>query len=262
MATTTLGERVFLARDVVNADVVVSIGVIGYDPVIGFRGTSSVFYPGLSSTEARERAIGQGHRELSPDDERPLRRMIDEIGWLLGTQFSVQVIPGAKGRASQILAGICESVFQQGKQRLEENWLVPIETRPEIVVVGVDCGSGGHGWKQVCSAMSMARRIVGKGGKIVILSELDADLQAGIELIRMHENPRDVLRPLQELAPVDFISATQLADCVDWADVYLISQLEDDLVEDLFIIPVGNHAELERLLQSGEIGRASCRERV
>jgi len=252
LATTSLGERVYLARDVVDADLVVSVGVIGYDPVIGFRGTNSVFYPGLSSPDAQRRAIGQGHRELRPDDERPLRRMIDDIGWLLGTQFSIQVIPAEKGGSSHVLAGIGESVFQRGKQLLKENWLVHVDARPEIVVVAVDCDSDGHGWEPVCSAMSMARRIIGKGGKIVVLSELKADLPPGLELVRECENARDALRPLQELAPVDLVSATQLADCVDWADVYLFSQLESDLVEDLFIVPIGSDSELQRLLQGGE----------
>src|SRR5262249_43966193 len=64
LATTASGERVYLAREVVDADFLISVGTIAFDPLLGFRGTNSVFYPGLSSADAMLRTHGQGHVEL------------------------------------------------------------------------------------------------------------------------------------------------------------------------------------------------------
>ena len=36
-----------------------------------------MFYPGLSNTEAFTKSLGQGHSELGPDDDRPLRQLDD-----------------------------------------------------------------------------------------------------------------------------------------------------------------------------------------
>ena len=88
--------------------------------LMGYRGTNSVFYPGLSSADAMLRTHGQGHLELGPDEARPLRDLVDEVGWLLGNPFTVQVIPAASQGVSRVLAGVCDPVFAQGKKLLAE----------------------------------------------------------------------------------------------------------------------------------------------
>ncbi|RPI90266.1 MAG: DUF2088 domain-containing protein, partial [Planctomycetaceae bacterium] len=90
LATTTRGERIYLDRELIDADVSVAVGSVAFDSLLGYRGTHSVFFPGLSNAEAVARARGEGHHELGPDDERPLRQTIDEVAWLLGTLFAVQ----------------------------------------------------------------------------------------------------------------------------------------------------------------------------
>jgi nickel-dependent lactate racemase len=251
LASTAAGDRIYLANAVVDADVVVTIGRIGFDPVLGHRGTNSVFYPGLSSAEAIGRAHGQGHSELEPDDVRPLRQMIDEIGWLLGTQFSIQVIPAAGGGVAQVLAGAGESVFRRGKELLSQQWIVELSERAGIVVAGIDDGEGTAGWNELGAALAAARSLVTRGGKIVALTNLQSEPGPGIEILQQSDNPRDALKPLRTQAPPDLIPATQLAQALDWADVYLMSGLESDLVEDLFMVPLAGPDEALRLVENG-----------
>ncbi len=189
LAATATGERIYLAREVVDADFLISVGPIAFDPLMGYRGTNSVFYPGLSSVEAMQRTQGQGHLELGPEEVRPLRELIDEIGWLLGNPFTVQVIPAASGGVSRVLAGVCEPVFAQGKKLLMEQWLVEVDERPDVVIAAIDHEPGPHGWEQLGAAVEVARGLVARGGKIVILSDLNADLSQGLELIRSGQTP-------------------------------------------------------------------------
>ena len=252
LATTVRGERVYLARSLVEADVALSIGSIEFDSVLGHRGTSSVYYPGLSSTEAISRAHGMGHSELGPDDERPLRQIIDEIGWLLGTQFTIQVIPSAGAGAANVLAGATEAVFRRGTQMLSDAWLMELEHRAQTVVVAVDLDAAGHGWSQIAAALGTARNLVAKGGKIVVLSELRAELGVGMQLIRDSRSPRNALQPLRKQTPPDLIAATQLASSLDWAHVYLLSKMDQNVVDDLFMTPLANETEAQRLINSAE----------
>ncbi len=248
MAATARGERIYLARELVDADVVLSVGMIAFDPVLGYRGTNSVFYPGLSNTEAIVRSRGEGHSELGPDDDRPLRQIIDEIAWLLGTQFSLQVFPSAGGGAADVIAGAYDSVFRKGKELLANYWRVTLDSRADMVVAAVDADSAGHGWDQIGAALATARNLVAKGGKVVILSELDAEPEIGIELIRQSDSPRSALQPIRKQAPVDMIPATQFANAADWARVYLVSRLPVGMVDELFMVPVENDRELTNLL--------------
>jgi nickel-dependent lactate racemase len=252
LAATARGERIYLARELVDADVVISVGMIAYDPVLGYRGTNSVFYPGLSNTEAVVRSRGEGHSELGPDDERPLRQSIDEIAWLLGTQFSVQVIPAAGGGAADVVAGAYDRVFRKGQKLLAGHWHVSLDERADMVVAAVDADSAGHGWDQVGAALATARNLVVKGGKIVLLSELDAEPEIGIELIRKSDSPRSALHPIRKQAPVDMIAATQFANAADWARVYLVSKVPVGMVDELFMVPVENDRELAKLLAGDE----------
>ena len=252
LSTTTSAERIYLARDMTEADVVVTIGSVAYDPLTGYRGTNSVLYPGLSNVDAIERSRGQGHRELGPDDERPLRQMIDEIGWMTGNQFTIQVIASAGDGVSHVLAGAADSVFRRGKQLLSEHWLIEVDRRPDVVVAAVDCDAAGHGWDQIGAALSTARNLVAGGGKIVILSELSAELGQGLELVRQCDTAGDAIQPLRTFLPPDLIPATQLASTVDWADVYLLSGLEGHVVEDLFMVPLDDPDDVSRLLRGDE----------
>ena len=48
-------------------------------------------------------------------------------------------------------------------------------------------------------------------------------------------------------APPDLVSATQLASAADWARIYLLSGLDDDVVDELFLSPIANESEVRRL---------------
>lgn len=53
---------------------------------------------------------------------------------------------------------------------------------------------------------------------------------------------------MRKQAPPDLICATQLAAAADWARIYLLSGLSDDVVDELFLTPVSNESEVHRLL--------------
>lgn len=248
LATTARNERIYLDREVTDADVVIPVGTIGYDPVIGYRGTSSVFYPGLSTVEAISRTRGEGHSELGPHDERPLRQTIDEIAWLLGTQFTVQVIPGAGRSAAAVLAGGLDSVFREGIRRFDELWRVRLFERAETVVVAIDADMAGHGWDQLGAALATARSLVARGGRVIVLSEIASEPGDGVNLVRQSRSSRDALQPIRKQAPVDMTSATQLAMAADWARVYLLSKLPSEVVDELFMTPLADEGEAHRLI--------------
>jgi hypothetical protein len=86
----------------------------------------------------------------------------------------------------------------------------------------------------------------------VILSELDAQTEPGMETLRHSRSPRAALKDIRRQAPIDMLAATQLAMTADWARVYLLSRLDPQVVEDLFMVPVSNGREIERLLPTSD----------
>ena len=105
LATTEEGRRIYLNRNLTDADVVVPVGRLGYDPILGYRGPWSVVFPELSDEQT---AAAYRHRlTVDPPDLVTPRPRLDEpfeVSWLLGTQFHVGLVPGTSGHA-EIVAG-------------------------------------------------------------------------------------------------------------------------------------------------------------
>lgn len=250
LATTAGGERIYLHQDLLDADLPILMGGVGFDSVLGFRGGGSALYPGLSTVEAIRKSVGQGHDELAPDDSRPLRQLMDEVSWLLGLQFAVQVVPSVGDGVSAIIAGQVDAAFQKACSLLSESWTLPVKSRAGTVVVAVDHDAHGHSWSQLGAALDVARQLVSREGRIVALTDLRSDLTPGIRLLSEVRSPRDALKPLRESQPPDMTAASQIARALDWAGVSLMSGLPGDLVEDLGMLPLDATEELQKLLET------------
>jgi nucleotide-binding universal stress UspA family protein len=177
-----------------------------------------------------------------------LKQLSEEVSWLLGVQFGVAVVPAGQDGASAVHAGRLESVTRQAIADLKQLWTFEPAEQPELVLVAVDADAEGHGWAQVARALQSARSLVARDGRIALLTQLDAPLTDGLQMVRDSRKPRDALRPLREQAPPDLQTATALAQAVEWANVYLLSRLESDLVEELFMVPLEGLDEVQRLI--------------
>lgn len=248
LANSAGGERLYLAREVIDADHVLPVGAVGFDPLLGIRSAGSAIFPGLSNVDAISKTRGQEHVELRPEDERPLRQLQDEVAWLLGIQCGVQVLPSSSGQPAGVIFGALEASASNARMWLRQNWHVGLEQRAEIVVACVDADSAGTTWDHVCAAAQTARKLVQRGGKIILLTDLAAEPTEGFEYLRQSEIPREALKPLRLESPPDLISVSRLASATDWATVYLLSNLKSEVVESLFMTPLATAAEATRLL--------------
>lgn len=253
LATSAANERLYLARPLLDADFVLPITAASYDPLTGYRSPAAVLFPGLSNADAFRKAHGEGHRELQPQDDRPLRQLVEEVGWLLGIQFAIQLLPsGRRGGVSEVLAGSVDGVTRRGRRLLDRFWRVKAPGRYETVVVSIPTSGLPVTWDEFGAALNSAGNLVDHGGRIVVLSDLTASPGPGIEFLRGQGSPRSALQPLRMQSPPDLLAATQLASAADWARIYLLSNLEADVAEDLFLVPLADTDELARLLATVE----------
>ena len=255
LASTASGDRVYLARGVVESDVVVTCGALRYDPLLGVAGTYSVLMPGLSDEQAVLKARGQGHAELGPDDDRPLRQLADECGWLLGSLFTVQTVPGADGGTAAVLAGGADSVLRAGRAALRESWRVAADRRADAVLVAVAPGAGDK-WAATARALDAARRLAKRGGRIVCLTDLAGSPPPGLAELAKADEPADVLAGLRQFRPPDLLAATAWANAARHARIVLLSGLDDGLAEDLFCVPASEPGEALRAVERADTAAA------
>jgi len=253
LASSASGDRIYLNRELLDADFVLPISVAAFDPVLGYRGPGAVFFPGLSNAAAFAKTLGVGHSELGPEDDRPLRQLVEEIVWLLGVQFAIQTIPHRQpGVAGGVLAGSVEAVERGARRQLNREWRLSRSERSDTVVAAVAASDGPTRWEDIGAAVEAAQKLVARGGRIVVLSDLSQAAGPGMELMRSQRSARTALRELRTKMPPDWLAASQLASAADWASVYLLSHLDGAVVEELFLTPLANEGETRRLLEHSE----------
>jgi hypothetical protein len=247
LASTKDGSRVYLNRLVTDADFVLPIGCFGYDRVLGYRGPWSTIYPDLSNAETRQRfqtatALNDPSRSPSALEESA------EVSWLLGCQFHVGIVAGVRGPAA-IVAGLESAMRDTGPRLLDASWRFRVESRAEMVVVGIGRPGTLTGIDDLARGLATAARLVRRGGKIVALSRAQGSLGRALRRLGEVDDPRNGSSALRGLeAEPDYPAAQLLARALAWADVYLLSGLGPDAVEELSIIPLEKPDEARRLV--------------
>ncbi len=249
LASSANGERIYLNQLLTDADLIVSIGFIAFDSLLGFRGTTSSLFPTFSDLETKQGHHSQGHPELSPNQQRVFRELVDEVGWLLGTQFTIQVVPGTATLPAAILSGIPDVVMERGRELVNEIWRVSLEEPVDAVVMTVPGGTT-FGWKQLGLALEQVSSLVPQGGRIIAIADLPEPQGPAATLLRRSQEPEELLKPLRREPTVDSVEIAQLIQAQRRARVYLLSRLAPEIVEELGMIPVADSEELRRLVST------------
>jgi nickel-dependent lactate racemase len=252
LAATRGEHRVYLNRSLTDADVVLPLGVLRFDPVFGYHGVSTGLYPMFSDTETQTRFWGKALVPSSPGETAKARAECDEVGWLLGVQFVVQVIAGARETASHILAGEARSVFAAGCGLVDQTWEVTIPRQAKLVVATV-CGPAvGQTWQSLARALAVASTCVADGGSIVLCTALGTELGKlgpALSSLAGGENHESLLKRMLKHPSEDSFAATEIIKALTRSKVFLISGLEPQVVEDLGLAPVRDGAEVARLVE-------------
>ncbi len=248
LATTRAGQRVYLNRAVVDADVVVLLGSVRYDGLLGYAGTASSVYPGLADEPVRQRLRAQAGSVNVPAAQEQLRAQVEEVGWLLGALFAVQVVRGPGNRVAAVLAGSAPAVQRAAQARLDQLWRRSYRRRAELVVAGISEEPARQGFEQLGAAAAAASILVEPNGMVALLSCVAERPGPAIQRCRQAMHPNVALRAAHESGAHDAIAACQIAHAVQRARLLLLSRLERQLVADLFMTPLEDAQQVQSLI--------------
>ncbi len=140
LAANDEGEPIVLNRLLTDADVVLPIGCLQNEAATGYFGIHTPLFPTFSDqqTQARFRRLdvlgGEGPAK------RKLRGEVEQTAWLLGVNFTVQVVPAAGDRLLDVVAGQCDAVRRRGRQLYDEAWSWRVARRASLVVAAIEGG--------------------------------------------------------------------------------------------------------------------------
>jgi nickel-dependent lactate racemase len=247
LAATEEGEPVLLNRAIVDADVVLPIGCIGNRRSPDYHGIHGVVYPTFSDRKTLTRFLAPGLLNPRAKRKKDLVKTCNDVGWLLGVNFTIQVIPGAGEDVLQVLAGEVGVVRRRGWELYREAWECSVPRRAALVVAAIEGGKNQQTWHNVGLALSVATSLVEEGGAIAVCCDLATEPGPGLRLLAESDSRQEALRHIHKERPEDALIAAQLADTLDRVTVYLLSGLEEELVERLEIAPLTEPEEVVRL---------------
>ncbi len=245
VASSTSGERLYLNRHLAEADLIITVGFTRFDPSLGVRGTSSCLFPAFTDTETLVRT----GFATTPDDitstVQARRQLVDELGWLTGTQFTLQLIHGPQGPL-QVLAGQPDQVFEQSGKLNQKLWSITLDEPADAILTSIPAGPAA--WQCFGQALENMLEIVDQGGRIIVISDLEQPEGPAATLLRRTQDPEELLRPLKKEHVADGNHILQLIEALRRARVYLLSRLPPEVVEELGMIPLASETELQKLL--------------
>lgn len=249
LASTASGHAVFLNRALVDADMVIPVGSSRAPGAPEYYGVLGTLYPQFAELDAMARfrsprslnAAGQLHRNLA--------ETVAEVGWLLGTMFALQVVPGGGDQVLHLLAGQIGAIEPVGQQLHHRAWASIVPRTASLVVVGIEGGPRQQTWQNLARSLAVALPLVEEGGAIALCTELAVPPGPGIRRLAKAHSREDGLRTIERRRPADLLLAELLARAQEQATVFLLSQLAPSLLEQLEVAAIRDGEELERLVQ-------------
>jgi len=243
IAASASADPIYIQRDLVEAEVVLPIYCIRTPD----SPSASDKY-GMSPSFADATTQHRWNLAWLDDNKHHLHlqeKLSHEIGWLMGVQFAIAVVPACDGSIAAILGGSPDPVFQRASELIR-----PLDTSKSVehalAVVFVEGDWTQQSWMNVARAAAHADMQLDANGSIVVCTDLKR-VSDGILQLGSDEADDKLQRQLLGSDLEDAFAAAVLSAIRSKRSIYLMSQLKSNLVEGLGLAYIDSPLDIERL---------------
>ena len=239
---TRRGTPVDISRVVAEADRRICLSNIEYHYFAGYSGGGKALMPGVSTREA----IQKNHSLMvDPDacagkmDGNPIREDIEEAAAMVGCDWILNVVLDGHKQIIRAVAGDMREAHRAGCDFLDRLYLKPLESRADIVLVSQGGAPKDLNLYQTQKALDNAKHAVKKGGIIILIGSCKEGLGEGVfeEWMTTMPSPRSMIERIRDNFKLGGHKAAAIAMVLENADIYLVSEMPDALVERMFLKP-------------------------
>lgn len=248
IAASASADPIYIQRDLVEAEVVLPIYCIRTPD----SPSASDKY-GMSPSFADATTQHRWNLAWLDDNVHHLHlqeKLSHEVGWLMGIQFAVAVVPACDGSVSAILGGNPDKVFQQASELIRPVGFGALQEH-SLAVAFVEGDWTQQSWMNVARAAAHADMQLGSNGSIVVCSDIK-QVSAGISQLGSDESEEKLQRQLLSSDLEDAFAAAVLSSIKSKRSIYLMSQLRGNQVEGLGLAYVDSPLDIERLCREAE----------
>lgn len=248
MGTTAAGTPVDITRVVAEADIRICLGNIEFHYFAGYSGGVKAIMPGVSTRDA----IQANHSMMvRPEacagnlEGNPLRQDIEEAGRIVGVDFILNVVLDEHKKILKAVAGDPVLAHREGCKFLDTIYLKELPAPADIVLVSQGGAPKDLNLYQTQKALDNARHAVKQGGVIVLIGSCKEGLGERVfeEWMTQSPTPEFMIERIGRDFQLGGHKAAAIAMTLQKADIYLVSDLEDDFVRSIFLKPAKSAQE-------------------
>jgi len=242
MGDTKSGTPVDICKDVAQADFKICMGNIEFHYFAGYSGGYKAIMPGCSTHDA----IQSNHRMMvSPDacagkiNGNPIREDIEEAGRICKVDYIVNAVLDEHKNIVYAVAGDVVKAHRAGCEYLDRMYRCVIKERADIVIVSQGGAPKDANLYQTQKALDNSKYAVKKGGTIIVVGACNE----GFGSVKFEKwlTTSPSAHYMVEKIGKDFElgghKAAAIGMVLEDADIYLVSEMEDSLVEKIFLKP-------------------------
>jgi nickel-dependent lactate racemase len=248
LAANKAGEAVYLNRSLCDADMVIPVGCIRRGFWNSRTSAFSGLYPAFSDLAAQKQ-MRQLMRVAEEERKTPTRILKDEVGWLLGSLMTVQVVPGGNGSILHVLSGEVHAVMKRGHKLYKEAWIQTVPGAADLVIAAISGDVRQQSWENVARALTAARQVASGTGCIVMCTELTTLPGEAVRGLAEVADPAEARELLVGCDLADAAIAEEVALTLEQGSLFLLSDLQSEFVESLGLVPLADEAQVQRLAE-------------
>ncbi|MBR3842578.1 MAG: nickel-dependent lactate racemase [Christensenellaceae bacterium] len=242
LGTTKAGTPVDVFEPVAKADRLICMGNIEFHYFAGYSGGAKAIMPGVSTHDA----IQKNHSMMVNEDAHagkiegnPIREDIDSVVEFRPIDFIVNVVLNEKKEIIKAVAGHHIEAHREGCKFLDQLYKKEIEEKADIVLVSPGGYPKDINLYQAQKGLDNSKHAVKDGGVIILVASCKEGL-----------GEKTFERWMTTSESVDFMAAeigrhfelgghkaAAIAMVMQKAEVYLVSDLEEDFVKGIFFKP-------------------------
>lgn len=247
LAAAESGEPIVVNSALHEADLVLPIGCLRNHLCGGYFGIHTALFPDFSDGKTRSRFRSLAALDSGQPYKQKLVEEAEHVAWLLGINFTIQVVPSVDSSILHVLAGKSEAVSRMGRELYDLAWSRRVVQKAGLVVAAICGDAGQQTWENFGRATTAAACLVEEGGAIAVCCDLATSPGPAMQRLMGSRSRDAALRRIRKERPDDALPAAQLASALGRGKVYLLSRLDPEMVEALDITPIADGAELGRL---------------
>ena len=242
LGNTSNGTPVDIFRPVTEADKVICLGNIEYHYFAGYSGGAKAIMPGVSSREA----IQANHSKMLMDEAKtgnitgnPVRDDIEEAISIQKIDYIVNVVLSEKKEIIKTVAGHFVEAHRVGCEFLDSIYKIEIPDKADIVIASPGGFPKDINMYQAQKALDNAAQAVKKGGVVILVASCSEGYGEGVfeRWINESRTPNDLIDRIKVQFELGGHKAAAIATVLEDADIYIVSDLENSVVENIYMKP-------------------------